>query len=684
MQFHKYLTLATATAMCIVSCKNNESETQTPDAEEKITHFIDLSAMDTSVLPGDNFFRYANGKWLDTAQIPADKIGVGAFEKLRDNSNKRMKAILEGISEDAKDSTEKLVAGFYHSGMDTVTIEKLSYDPIKPVLKKIDSIRNIKELVHYVAGETQKFNTSIIGFYVSPDEKNSNMNVANFHQTGLGLPDRDYYFKSDSATQKIQQAYKNYLIEIFKLTGNLASDAAKNADLVYNLEKKLAESHRTRVELRDPEKNYNKMMVVDIDRKQPNIGWSTLLKDLGTSNVDSVIIGQPDYYSKLNQLLQTVSLEEWKTYLRSSAIQNYASILSSPFVNAEFEYQKTLSGLQVNKPRWERISKMTDNYLGEALGKLYVGKYFDQNAKNKMLVLVANLGQAFSNRIKNLDWMSDTTKQIAQEKLSAIINKIGFPDKWRDYSKVNITKGDFYGNVVSAAENEYQYNLSQLGKPVDKTRWGMTPPTVNAYYNPSFNEIVFPAGILQFPFFDPKADDAVNYGGIGMVIGHEMTHGFDDQGSQYDKDGNLKNWWTTDDRKKFDEKVKQIQKLYDSFTVLDSIHVNGKLTTGENIADFGGVAIAYDAFQLTEQAKDSTKKIDGFTPNQRFFLSIAQIWRSKYKEESIRQRINTDPHSPAQWRVLGPLMNFTPFYTAFNLQSGQKMYLPQEERIKIW
>ena len=683
MQLFKiYLPILAATVFA--SCNTADTRLGADSTLENISHFIDLSAMDTSVHPGDDFFRFTNGAWYDTATIPGDKLGVGAFEKLRNISTKRMKSILDGIDEEATDSTESLIAGFYHSGMDTITIEKLGYEPLKPLMSRIDSIKDVQQLMQFVASESKRFNNSVIGFYVAPDDKNSAMNVAQFYQTGLGLPDRDYYFKNDSATQKIQNAYREYLKTVFELTGNLASDAKKNANLVYNLEKKLAESHRTRVEMRDPIKNYNKFTVAELDKKHPNIGWSVLLKNMGAQNVDSVLVGQPDYYAKLNQLLQTTSIEEWKAYLRAHTVDNYASVLSSPFVNAQFNYNKTLTGLSENKPRWERLSKMTDDYLGEALGKLYVDKYFNQEAKNRMMVLVANLGQAFSARINKLDWMSDSTKQTAQEKLSAIINKIGFPDKWRNYSNVKITKGDFFGNVISVAENEYNFNLSQLGKPVDKTLWHMSPPTVNAYYNPSVNEIVFPAGILQFPFFDPNADDAINYGGIGMVIGHEMTHGFDDQGSQYDKDGNLKNWWTAQDREKFQVKVEQIQKLYDGFTVLDSLPVNGKLTTGENIADFGGIAIAYDAFQLTEQAKDSTKKIDGFTPNQRFFLSVAQIWRSKYKDETVRQRINTDPHSPAQWRVLGPLMNFSPFYQAFNVQPGNKMYKPENERIKIW
>jgi putative endopeptidase len=394
-------------------------------------------------------------------------------------------------------------------------------------------------------------------------------------------------------------------------------------------------------------------------------------------------MAQPAYYDKLNAMLKTVTVNDWKLYLKAHVLQNVAADLSSPFVNAQFEYTRVLTGAQKLKPRWERMYKSTDGNLGEALGQLYVQKYFTADAKKRMLELVNNLEKSFENRISNLDWMSDSTKQTAKAKLHAFAKKIGFPDKWRDYSKVVVEKDKYFEACVSAAKNEHLFQVSQVGKPVDKTLWQMTPPTINAYYDPTRNEIVFPAGILQFPFFDPNADDAVNYGGIGMVIGHEMTHGFDDQGSQYDKEGNMKDWWTKTDKEKFQAKVKQVVALYNSFTVLDSLHVNGALTTGENMADIGGIAIAFDAFKMTKQGQDTTK-IDGFTPDQRFFMSFAQIWRSKYKDETVRQRVKTDPHSPAMWRVLAPLMNFTPFYQAFNVKEGDKMFRPEAERIKIW
>ena len=452
---------------------------------------------------------------------------------------------------------------------------------------------------------------------------------------------------------------------------------------VYSLEKDMAGSHKTNVQLRDPESTYHMIKLDALAKTDATFDWKSTLAGLGM-NTDSVNVQQPEFYTKLNNLLSATPIDTWKAYLRAHTISNYANALSSPFVQASFDfYNKALSGQSEMKPRWDRMVRATDGNLGEALGQLYVARYFTADAKKRMLDMVNNLEKAFEARINKLDWMSDSTKAIAKDKLHAFLKKIGYPDKWRDYSKVEIDKGKYFENRVSAAKNEYNYNINKLGKPVDKTEWGMTPPTINAYYNPSINEIVFPAGILQFPFFDPTADDAINYGGIGMVIGHEMTHGFDDQGSQYDKNGNLKNWWSAQDNEKFKAKTKQVVDLYNGFTVLDSLHVNGALTTGENIADIGGICIAYDAFKMTKQGQDTTK-IDGFTPDQRFFISFAQIWRSKEKPEYMRMLINVDPHSPPMYRVNGPLMNFAPFYTAFNVQPGDKMYVPEDKRIKIW
>ena len=509
------------------------------------------------------------------------------------------------------------------------------------------------------------------------------MNIAVFGQGGLGLPDRDYYFKTDAATKAIVSAYQAYLSKLFRLTGDDTATAARKVSTVYEFEKQLAASHRTNVELRDPQSNYNKIAVSELDKKMPLIGWKQLLHYMSIE-ADSINVGQPAYYAQLNDQMKKAPLDTWKTYLRAHLINNSANALSSDFVNASFEfYGKALSGQQKIKDRWERMYRSTDRNLGEALGQLYVKRYFTDDAKKRMVELVNNLQHSFEARINNLDWMSDSTKVKAKEKLHSFLKKIGFPDKWRDYSKVSIEKTTFYENLLSTGKNEYNFQVAKVGKRVDKTEWGMTPPTINAYYNPTFNEVVFPAGILQHPLFDLGADDAINYGGIGMVIGHEMTHGFDDQGAQYDKDGNLKNWWSPQDNEKFKAKGTLVANLYSTFVVLDSTKINGRLTLGENMADIGGIAIAYDAFKLTKQGKD-TVKIDGLTPDQRFFLSFAQGWKAKFKDESLRQQVNTDPHSTPNYRVLGPLMNFTPFYTAFNVVQGDKMWKPENERIKIW
>ena len=428
--------------------------------------------------------------------------------------------------------------------------------------------------------------------------------------------------------------------------------------------------------------NYNKLAVADLAKKQPDLRWTTLLTNLGV-RADSVNVAQPGYYDKLNTLLTAIPIDDWKVYLKAHALTNYATYLSQPFVDANFAYTKLLTGQAVKKTRAEDMTQAVDGSLGEALAQLYVKKYFPEEAKRRMAVLVGNLKKAFEARINKLDWMSDSTKTRAKDKLYAFTEKIGYPDKWRDYSKVDVKRDAYFENRLSAAKNEYDYSLANVGQPVDRTEWHTTPPTVTAYNNPPLNEIVFPAGILQPPYFDVNADDALNYGGIGMVIGHEITHSFDDQGAQFDKFGNVTNWWTKADYAKFKAKTQQVIDQYNKFTVLDSVHVKGALTVGENTADIAGVAIAYDAFKLTEQGK-STTKLDGFTPDQRFFISIARIWRVKTTDAFMGTYVNTNPHSPAKWRVNGPLMNFTPFYNAFSVQPGDKMYKPETERIVVW
>jgi len=642
-----------------------------------------VAGIDASTKPGDNFFRHVNGIWYDTAQIAADQSGVGSYSFLNIPQKKLLQNILDNVSkmENGKGTIEQKVGDFYASGMDMETINERGYEPIKPILERIDAITNVPALMEFVANETKTGNRLVISFGVRPDHKNSNINIAHVYQAGIGLPDRDYFFKTDSSTLRIQEAYKKYLASLFQLTGSDQATATKNADIVYGIEKEIAASHKTRIELRDVNNNYNKVSVAAIAKKQPNIGWTTFLSNLG-AKTDSIDMPQAAYYDKLNGMLKSTSLNDWKIYMKAGSMRAYANVLSQPFVDAAFEFSKVLSGQATQKTREQIMTENVDGLLGQALGQLYVKKYFDEAAKKRVLDLVNNLQKSFENRINNLDWMSDSTKQKAKEKLYAITKKIGYPDVWREYD-VNIERTSYFENILELNQNDYQYRLAKLNKAVDKTEWGTSPSTVTAYYNPSANEIAFPAGILQFPYFDFYADDALNYGGIGMVIGHELTHAFDDQGAQFDKDGNVKNWWTKEDFEKFRAKTKQLTDLYSSFTVLDSVHIKGALTIGENTADNGGVAIAYDAFKMTEQGKGNVK-IDGYTPDQRFFLSIARIWRVKTRDEFLRTYVNTNPHSPAMWRVNGPLMNFEPFYKAFDIQPGDKNYKAESERIKIW
>lgn len=645
---------------------------------------IVLTGVDASKKPGDDFFMYANGIWYDSAAIPASQSGVGSYSFMNYPQRIRLQGILDSVSvsNNAAKSIAQQIGDFYTSGMDTIAINKRGYDPIKPLLNRINALTDVSSLMKLVVEEQKMGARSIIGFNVGPDNKHSTVNIAQFYQSGIGLPEKDYYFKTDAPTVNIQMAYKKYLSNLFELIGIDAATAAKNATITYEIEKQLATAHRTNIELRDVKANYNKLAVADLTKKQPNLNWANLLKELG-AKVDSINVGQPAYYEKLDAMLKSVPVNDWKIYLKANALTTYANFLSQAFMDASFAYTKILTGQAVKKTRAEEMVQAVDHSLGQALAQLYIKKYFPEDAKKRMAVLVNNLKKALEARITKLDWMSDSTKIKAKEKLQAFTEKIGYPDKWRDYSNVEVKRNAYFENCLSANKNDFNYSLSKLGQPVDRTEWHTTPPTVTAYNNPPLNEIVFPAGILQSPYFDVNADDALNYGGIGMVIGHEITHSFDDQGSQFDKVGNVTNWWTKADYEKFKARTQQVIDQYNLFTVLDSIHVKGALTVGENTADIAGVAIAYDAFKMTEQGKDTTK-LDGFTPDQRFFISIARIWRVKTTDAFMRMYVNTNPHSPARWRVNAPLMNFTPFYDAFNVQPGDKMYKPLEKRITVW
>lgn len=678
MKNNQFLTCgALAVLLLAASCYDKKSATAG-------RQLFDKSAMDSSVKPSDNFYLYMNGSWLKKTEIPPSESMIGGAMQLYNETQDKLHAILQeaAASNAAKGSPEQLAGDFFTSGMDTITIDKRGYEPIKPILAEIQNINDVAGIITYCSNQHAAGKEVLFGSAVAPDEKNTNINILNFSQGGLGLPDRDYYFKTDANTNAVVKAYKDYLVALFRLSGTDSVSANAKMQTAFGIEKQLAGYHKTNVELRDPIANYHKMAVVELDKSTPSFSWSSILKSWKVQP-DSLNVNQPAFYEKLNGLLTSVPLADWKVYLQGMTLVNYANSLSSDFVKARFNYIKSLSGQQEIKPRWYRMVATTDAYLGDALGQLYVKKHFTPEAKKRMLELVNNLQVAFEARIRKLDWMSDSTKTKAIEKLHAFLKKIGYTDKWRDYSKVVIDKGKYFENRVSCDRNNFEYEINKVNKPVDRMEWLMSAPTINAYYNPPFNEIVFPAGMLQYPYFELSADDAFNYGAIGTVIGHEMTHGFDDQGALYDKDGNLKNWWSAEDGVKFKAKTKQMIDLYNGFTILDTVHVNGALTTGENIADFGGLNIAYDAFKLTKQGKD-TVRIDGLTPDQRFFMSYAQSWRSKLKPELAIQFNNTDPHSPDIWRVVAPLMNFDPFYAAYQVKEGDKMYVAPEKRIKIW
>ena len=671
------LTAALAATALLCGCKDEKTSSG--------QKFIETANMDSSVKPGDNFFLFVNGKWDKKAIIPAAESGAGAFYDLYNHTKDNMHTLLTDVAKSTKTpgSLEQKVGDFYISGMDTNTIDKRGYEPVKPYLQKIDGIKDAAGVMQFTDEQQTEENGLLFNQGIAPDDKNSSVNIAEYTQGGIGLPDREYYFKTDARTVAVVNAYKTYIRKMFMLTGTDSATADKKVAEIFELERKLAESHKTNVELRDPNANYHKMAVADLDKQMPVFAWKATLSTMGVK-ADSVNVQQPAYYAKLNELLKTVPVDVWKDYLRFHLLSDVSSALGKDFADARFDYLgRALNGQEKQHDRWENMVQSADANLGDALGQLYVKKYFNEDAKKRIDELVNNLQTAFDARISKLDWMSDSTKVIAKDKLHAFLKKIGYTNKWRDYSSVTIDSAKYFENLVSCSKNDYAYQVAKVGKPVDRMEWDMTPPTINAGYYPTFNAIVFPAGILQFPFFDPTADDAINYGGIGMVIGHEMTHGFDDQGAQYDKDGNLKNWWGKDDYAKFTAKSKKVIDLYNSFTVLDTMHLNGALTTGENIADIGGLAIAYDAFKMTKQGQDTTK-IDGLTPDQRFFLSIGQIWREKLKDQFVAQLVNTDPHSPAMYRVNGPLMNFEPFYKAFNVQPGDKMYVADSARIKIW
>jgi putative endopeptidase len=648
---------------------------------------IDPANMDLTVKPGDDFYNYASGTWVKNNPVPAKETRWGTFNALRDFNSNAVKSLVEEAAADKSapaGSVKKRVGDFYAAAMDSAAIEKLGYTPIKADLEKIKQIKTLQNILDQVAYmRTSGIGGPMFGFGVGQDRKNVTKYLPQLSQGGTTLPDRDYYLMNDARSVKIREAYNTYINTLFTLTGSSAADAQKKAATVMAIEKQFAEAQMSRLEMRDQYKTYNKFTVADFSKTTPNIDWKSMFTKFKVAGQDTVLVSAPKFFVTLDGMLKSVPIADWKTYLEWNVLKGSAGNLSSPFVKASFAFSQAQSGQKVETPRWQRMSSLTDGTIGELLGQLYVAKYFKPEAKARMAELITNLRKAFEIRIQELDWMSAATKQKALEKLHAFVPKIGYPDKWRNYDGLEINKATYFQNLRNAGAWSYNEMVGRLGKPVDRTRFGMTPPTVNASYSPTMNEIVFPAGILQFPFFDASADDAVNYGGIGAVIGHEMSHGFDDQGSQYDKDGNLRNWWTDEDKAKFDAKTKALGEQFDAYTVLDTIHVIGKLTMGENIGDLGGLNAAYTAFKMTKQGQ-SEEKIDGFTPDQRFFLSWAQVWRGNILPETAAQLIKTDPHSPGPYRTIGAPVNMDAWYKAFNVKPGDKLYKKPEDRIRMW
>jgi len=663
----------------------------TPPQTEQNPPPLDPKNMDTSIKPGDDFFRYANGTWIKRTEIPPEYSRWGAFNELIERNNDALRVIAEQASKtqvDPKLAPEiQKVGDYYASGIDEKTIDALRTKPLAEEFQRIDAIKDRAALLKAIAHLHTIGVGAFFEFGSGQDAKDSSRDIAQAVQGGLGMPDRDYYTKQDADMKQKREKYVAHVTKMLTLLGEPADKAAEDAKKILALETKLAEASRTRVQLRDPIKNYNKMGVRQLQDVTPDWNWSDYFKTIDLVESGDVNVQQPEFFKAANDLFRSTSLDDWKAYLRWHLINATAPTLSKDFVDEDFNFrERILRGTQQIKPRWKRVILSEDNDIGEALGKLYVGFYFPPEAKARALELVNNLKEALADRIKTLEWMDEPTKQEALKKLAAFTVKIGYPDKWLDYSLLQIDRGPFVLNALRANEFEADRDIKKIGKPVDRTDWGMTPPTVNAYYNSNMNEIVFPAGILQPPFFYAKADDAVNYGAIGAVIGHEMTHGFDDQGRQFDAKGNLRDWWTPKSAEEFEKRSAAIVQQFNEYEALPGLHVNGELTQGENIADIGGVKLAYAALQkaLDKHPEERAKKIDGFTPEQRFFLSFAAIWRQKIRDEDQKMRLTTDPHSPAQFRVNGALSDLPEFQKAYGIPDGSPMVRSADKRVNIW
>ncbi|MGH1470298.1 MAG: M13 family metallopeptidase [Cellvibrionaceae bacterium] len=665
----------------------DKSKRELPKTEEQsLVSGIRLDFLDTSIDPKHDFFRYANGNWLNTTEIPDDKARYGAFTMLGDKARDDVKNIIQKAEESpsakTKGTESQQIGDFYSSFMNTEKINELKTTPMEDLLKKIESIKTYKELSSFFA-QAQRQNISIpFGFYIDNDEKKPTEYIIIFYHSGLGLPDRDYYLKSGEQSKALQDKYRQHIQTMLNFTNT--ANTAEAANAIYKIEYAIAERHWPREELRDRNKTYNKMTVSDFSLQNKVFHWMSFFETAGITKAENVIVSTPDYFKNIDGLISQFSIADWQHYLKWHALSSYAGLLSNEIDQEDFIFfGKTLSGVEQQQERWKRAVSMLNNLLGDAIGKLYVDEHFSSEAKQRMVELVENLREAYREGILGLEWMGDDTKKKAIEKLEKFTPKIGYPEEWRDLKSLDIKADDLFGNYLRATEFYYQININKLGNPVNKNEWFMNPQTVNAYYNPGMNEIVFPAAILQPPFFNLAADDAINYGAIGGVIGHEMGHGFDDQGAKSDGDGLLTNWWSEQDLKEFTNRTQKLVAQYNSFVVLDDIHVNGELTQGENIGDLSGLTIAYKAYQRSLNDKQAPI-IDGFTGEQRFFLGWGQVWANKYRDAELKRRILTDPHSPPRFRTNGVVPNMPEFHQAFGVQEGDAMYLPEKERVKIW
>jgi putative endopeptidase len=679
--------LSIALALGVASCSNssvtaeNNAVVQT---QTGLSSGIELANMDTSVAPQQDFFHYVNGSWMEKTEIPGDKARWGSFDELRENAEKQVLAIVQQLAAEqhVKGSDEQKIADLYSSFLDEKLAEVLGLNPLRGELAQIDNIKSHQDLTA-LWGQWQRYRVGTpVAVFVGQDQKQSDQYITGASQAGLGLPDRDYYLKDDARSAELLGQYQAFIAKLWTLAGMDNAEQAA-ADIVA-LEKKIAAAQWSRVQNRDRNATYNKLTIAELTKLAPGFDWQAFLTAAGLGSINELVVRQPTYFTDFAKLQAKTPVAQWQQYLKFHLIRSNASNLSRAFADASFDfYGKTLNGLQDQRSREKRAVSLVDSNLGFMVGKKYVEQHFKPEAKARMDQMIENLRGAFRQSIDELEWMSPVTKKQAQIKLAKFNTKIGYPDKWRDYSCVDISPTDLVGNLRRSAECEYQRTIERLGKPVDRTEWGMTPQTVNAYYSSTMNEIVFPAAILQPPFFNVDADDAVNYGAIGGVIGHEFTHGFDDQGRRSDGDGNLRDWWTEQDAAQFQGRAQLMIDQYSSFNPIDDLHLQGALGLGENIADLGGLTVSYKAYQNSLNGQDGAV-IDGFTPEQRFFMGWGQVWRIKFRDEALRQQVITGPHSPGMYRVLGTLSNMPQFYEAYDVKPGDGMYRDDKVRVKIW